>query len=148
MIEIRAFEDDDLARLNPQMVQAAEYAALPSWEEIGAMVRAAGPAWTAEWRGRVVGCAGIAVQMGGRGECWCFIGRDMPRAAWVVIHRAVRSRLGQAPALGVHRLEATAAVGFPPARRWLEMLGFECEGVARAYAPDRSDCFRYARVLA
>jgi hypothetical protein len=50
--------------------------------------------------------------------------------------------------LGVHRVEASTAVGWLPGRRWLEMLGFECEGVMRAYGPDRRDFFRFARVLA
>ncbi|CAB4127177.1 hypothetical protein UFOVP78_59, partial [uncultured Caudovirales phage] len=29
---------------------------------------------------------------------------------------------------------------------WLRMLGFECEGMARGFAPNGADCSSWARV--
>ena len=59
-------------------------------------------------------------------------------------------RLGQSqPALTkcVRRLEADTALGFGSGSRWLRMLGFEDEGVSRAFGPDGADFRRFARVL-
>jgi RimJ/RimL family protein N-acetyltransferase len=148
MIDLRAFEPNDLAALKLQPQQEMEMGALPGWRELGEMCHGAGPAWTGLIDGRPVGCAGFAVHFGGRAECWCFLSDDIPRRAWVSLHRAVASRVRQLQVLGVHRVEASTAVGWLPGRRWLEMLGFECEGVMRAYGPDRRDFFRFARVLA
>lgn len=148
MIEFRAFEPDDLMALNLQPQQAMEMGALPGWRELGHLCHGAGPGWSGVIDGRVVGSAGFAVHFGGRAEAWCFLSDGIPMRAWVALHRAVASRVAQLSALGVHRVEASAAVGWLPGRRWLELLGFECEGVMRAYGPDRRDFFRFARVLA
>ena len=137
MIEFRAFEPSDLAALNLQPQQAMEMGALPGWRELGDMLHGAGPAWT----GRI---GGAAI---GRAEAWCFLSDGIPRRAWTALHRAVAARVPQLAALGVHRVEASTAVGWPPGRRWLELLGFDCEGVMRAYGPDRRDFLRFARVL-
>jgi hypothetical protein len=147
MIEVRAFEPGDLALLELQPQQQQEMGALPDWRSLGAMLHGAGPAWTALLGGRAIGCGGFCVHVGGRAEAWCFMADGIPRAAWVALHRAVLSRIPQLAALKVHRVEASTALGWPPGKRWLEMLGFENEGVLRAYGPDRRDFLRFARVL-
>jgi hypothetical protein len=147
MIEVRAFEPGDLALLELQPQQQMEMGALPDWRSLGAMLHGAGPAWTALLGGRAIGCGGFCVHVGGRAEAWCFMADGIPRAAWVALHRAVLARIPQLAALKVHRVEASTALGWPPGKRWLEMLGFESEGVLRAYGPDRRDFLRFARVL-
>ena len=125
----------------------------PAWDQPGVDLRdmavqaaAAGPAWTGRWDGRVIGCAGFALLWPGRAQAWCLLDIEVPRRAWLGIHRAVRERLAQAPSLGVWRIEADAAFGFTEASRWLDMLGFEREGIARRFGPDGSDFIRFARV--
>lgn len=44
------------------------------------------------------------------------------------------------------RHQATVKVGFKRAERFLEGLGFQKEGVMRAFNPDGSDCSLYARI--
>ena len=147
MIEVRAFEAADLVALELQPQQEMEMGALPGWRALGDMMQGAGPAWTAVLGDRTIACAGFCVHTGGRADAWCFLADGIPRTAWVALHRAVAARIPQVAVLRVHRIEASTALGWPPGRRWLEMLGFECEGPLRAYGPDRRDFLRFARVL-
>jgi RimJ/RimL family protein N-acetyltransferase len=85
----------------------------------------------------------------GRAEAWAFIAGDVPRRAWPALHRAVMRTLDSVAAeLGLRRIEASCAHGWPPGRRWLLLLGFEEEGLARCYAPDGRDFWRFARITA
>lgn len=146
MVEVTGFDPADVDALQPQAQQLAEMAAIADWR---AMVRAAathGPSWTGRLDGRVIGCAGVSLSWRGRAHAWCVIGEAIPPRAWIAIHRAVRARLDQLPALDVWRLEAEAAFGFRPGIRWLEMLGFEREGLARGFGPGGQDFVRFARV--
>lgn len=143
MVEVREFRDEDLDLFSPSMT---ELVAVNDWR---GMLRGAalfGPAWTMLLNGRVIGCAGLAMAWPGRAQAWCVLAPDIPKMAWLGIHRVVAARLAQTPALGLRRIEADALYGFPPAARWLEMLGFEREGLARAYGPGGEDFLRFARV--
>lgn len=149
MIDLAPFEPADLEAISLQVQQQAEMAALPDWRSLGEQVAVAGPAWTARAGGRVIACGGIGVHWKGRAEAWIFIASDMPRSMWVPLHRLVRRLTEQAiERLSLRRLEASCAYGWPPGRRWLEMLGFQEECVARAYGPDGRDFVRFARVIA
>lgn len=146
-VVIRGFEPLDLTVIKLQAQQAAEHEALPQWTQAGPAMHAAGPCWTAELQGEVIGCAGFLLHWRGRAGTWCVIGVDIPRHCWVALHQTVITRLRQLPALGVRRVEAESQVGFLPGARWLEMLGFEREGIARAYGPNGADFIRWARIL-
>lgn len=146
MITVRPFLPEDVDRIEPQHQQAIELATVGDWRHMTRYAAQVGPAWTGELDGRVIGCAGFAMRWQGRASAWFILGRDVPRVAWVGIHRAVRERIAQLPALGIWRLEAETAQGFVSGARWLEMLGFEHEGLARGYGPGGEDFRRYARV--
>jgi hypothetical protein len=45
------------------------------------------------------------------------------------------------------RIEATVDVGFTEGERWMTLLGFEYEGLMRAYRPDGQDMLMFARVV-
>lgn len=143
MVEISDFVDADLDGFTPTM---ADLEGVEDWR---AMLRGAvlfGPAWTARIDGRIIGCAGLATLWRGRAQAWCALDRDVPKRAWLGIHRAVVDRLTRAQADGLRRIEGETLLGFQPGRRWLAMLGFEEEGLARAYGPRGEDFLRFARV--
>lgn len=146
MVEVRPFHPDDIDALALQDHQLGEMARLGDWRATAREAGAAGPAWTGLHQGRVIGAAGIVLPWPGRAVTWCLLGAAIPPLAWTGIHRAVRSRLAQLPALGVRRVEAETAAGWPPGERWMVMLGFEPEGVARAYGPDGRDFIRWSRI--
>jgi len=101
-----------------------------------------GPCASAEVDGRIIACAGVALEPYGSGTLWSFISRDAGKH-FIVLDRAVR-RMLSIP--NVRRIDATTEAGFSQGCRWLEMLGFEFEGVMRKYGPDGSDHVRYAKV--
>lgn len=148
MVEFIPFEPAHLARLQLQAAQEmlqplladpayGESLVVPglSWSGV-----AGGPLF-----GRVVGCAGILPQSPGRAVAWALIGA-VPRHEWVKITAKVRAVLAEAHGRGFWRIEAIVREGFVPGTRWVRTLGFEIEGLLRAYAPDRADCFLYAKV--
>lgn len=147
MVDLRAFAPDHADEIALQDAQVAEMAAAGEWR---AHVRRAGdygPAWSAFLGERLIGCGGFVAQWRGRATSWCLLGRDIPRPAWVALHRAVRQRIEQAPVLGWWRVEAHVAAGFGPGVRWVELLGMEREGLAAGYLPDGGDAWLYARVF-
>jgi hypothetical protein len=113
----------------------------------GAGLAVPGLAWTGVVAGQVAGCAGFLPQSPGRCIAWALIGRDVPRPAWLAITRQVLRGLAEVRRRGFWRVEAVVHVGFAPGCRWVEMLGFEIEGLMRAYDPARGDCLLYARVF-
>lgn len=147
MVEIRPFEPADIDGLRLQGQQLGEMAGLPHWQAMAREAASAGPAWTGRHDGRVIGCAGLAIPWRGRAMTWCLLGRDIPPRAWTGIHRAVRHRLAQLPAIGVRRVEAETALGWAPAERWMILLGFEPEAVAPCYGPDGRDFVRWRKLL-
>lgn len=149
MIDLAAFEPDDLREIELQPQQRAEMAAMGDWRALGAELVRAGPAWTARHGGRIIGCGGFGVLWRGRAEAWCFIADGVPKTLWPALHRLVVRALDRvADDMGLRRIEASCAYGWPAGRRWLELLGFGEAHLARAYAPDGRDFWKLARVRA
>lgn len=101
-----------------------------------------GPALTVMHGERVLGCGGMAVMPFGVGCLWAFLAGDSG-PHFVGIHRVVSRFLEAIP---MRRVETSVLAGFQPGCRWMDMLGFQFEGVMRAYGPDGADYLRYARV--
>jgi len=138
---VRAMQPLDLHRIR------IDQAALPGWRDQGATMLAAGPCWAAVQDGEVLALAGLVVHWPGRAGCWCLIGTHFPRRGWVWLHKQVVRRMGEAQQqLQLHRIEAESAYGWLPGARWLERLGFEREGLMRAYGHDGRDFIRWARI--
>lgn len=101
-----------------------------------------GLAWTMEIDQKVVGIAGLVPQWENRAMAWAMVSRHAGRH-FMQMHRAVQRFLNVSP---YRRIEATVDVGFPEGEKWLKMLGFEREGLMRAYRPDGADMILFARV--
>jgi RimJ/RimL family protein N-acetyltransferase len=148
MFEITPFQTSDAVHLDPQHQQAVEMGPFPDWRAQMECLRHAGPCWTGRLDGQVIGAAGLILHWHGRASVWCMLNQGIPRRVWPAIHAAVRARIALAQTdLHLHRIEAEAAWGFLPGLRWLRLLGFEQEGLARAYGPDRRDFVRFAKVM-
>lgn len=106
---------------------------------------AAGLPITARYRGRVIGFGGLQLIWPGRAVAWCFLGADIPKAAWVPLTRAVRQVLAL---FDVRRVEIDVRADFWPAHRWAFRLGFKCEGAMEAYWMDGATYLRFARITA
>lgn len=139
-MQIERFQPDHLRRLLLQPSQAflGESMSDPAYGEMLAQ----STSFSAIDGDQVVGCAGIIPMWEGRSVAWALLSADIgPRM--VKIHRAAVRLLAFQTC---RRIEATCDVRFEPARRWLEMLGFQLEGRLRAYTPTGDDHDLYARV--
>ncbi len=105
-----------------------------------------GLAWSGVVGGTIVGAAGVLSLWPGRAQAWAWLAAIPPRH-WTAIVRRMRAVLDTAGAQGFHRIEATVLRDFGPGCRLVRLLGFETEGLMRAYAPDGRDAFLYARVM-
>jgi hypothetical protein len=148
MLRFVPFEPDHLLQMRLQPAQRALDGVIvkPAY---AAMLRDHGVALTAldeDANGvRVAACAGVLFQWQGRAIAWTLVG-DGRRDEWLAIVRRMSETIAAVHRTGTHRIEATADAGFAAGNRMLRMLGFQCEGVMRAYSPDRRDHNLYAKI--
>ncbi|MEZ5665875.1 MAG: hypothetical protein R3F55_00235 [Alphaproteobacteria bacterium] len=125
-------------RLQPAQAVLAPLVAEPGY---GAMLAEAGPAFAGLCGDRVVGCAGVVRLTAQRGHAWALLACDAGHSL-TAIHRAVVGFLAHQR---MRRIETAVDAEFAAGHRWARMLGFECEGLMRAYGPDGRDAHLYAR---
>jgi hypothetical protein len=115
-------------------------AAIAAGAELMATTAQGGPAVSAVVDDEIIGCGGIVVQSATIGFLWGAISQDAG-PHFIHLHRAAR-RLLEGTRLA--RIEAVTEIDFPEGRRWLELLGFECECPMSEDGPNGEDHYRYA----
>lgn len=110
--------------------------------EYAEQLRKAGPCFTALDGDEVLACSGVVRVWPGRDMAWALISAHAGKR-FVKIYRAIKRFLELHP---TRRVEATVDVDFEEGHRLMKMLGFEYEGLVRAYMPDGRDMCLYARV--
>lgn len=60
--------------------------------------------------------------------------------------RSVRETLATLERHGVHRMECVTLAGYGEMQRWLRLLGFEQEGVCRAFGRNGEDFLQFSRI--
>lgn len=103
-------------------------------QEMGWLYRHRGPAYTATYDGRVIGCAGIVVNWIGFGVAWLVMTPEGRREHPLVAARLLRRLLPEA-ARGLRRLEADVLEGWQEGERLMAWLRFEKEGRMPHYGP-------------
>jgi len=93
--------------------------------------------------GKVLICAGFEERWEGCAQAWALLSCDAGRNM-VGIVRALRGYIDHVAPW--RRIESAVDVGFMPGERLLELLGFEYEGLARAYRPDGGNCTIWAKI--
>lgn len=109
-------------------------------------LKSTGLAWTGMDGDRVVGCAGFFQMWPGRVQAWALFGR-MNKAHWPQTVRFIRAQMEELRIRGIRRIEATVPANFGAGCRLAFMLDFKVEGCMKAYAPDGTDHFLYAKVF-
>lgn len=133
------FQIEHLRSLSLQDLQARTLSCLTM--DYLHVLKASGPALSAEIDGRFIACAGIAEQFGGSGTMWAVLAKDAG-PYFVRLHKCAERFLSLSR---LRRIEATSEVTFLQGCRWLELLGFKSEGIMRSYGPQGEDHVRYAR---
>lgn len=131
------FQVEHLSQINLQEQQRRAFASLtPDWLQVLAQ---SAPAVSAVVDEQIIGSAGIVVQSTDAGFLWGAISQDAG-PYFIQLHRAA-CRLLATPKL--QRIEAVTEIDFEAGRRWLELLGFECEGRFSKDGANGEDHFRY-----
>jgi hypothetical protein len=142
MLQAVKFQPEHLTSLALQEGQAymQSYLSEPGYANF---LLSAGPALTVMAAGKVIAIAGIAEVWAGRGAAWLLMADGAGRRHMVALHRAVRAYLD---GCGVRRVECYVDRDFLAGHRWARMLGFEREGLMRAFGAHGGDMVMYARV--
>lgn len=135
------FKPEHLHTLNIQASQAL-FGPLLHDKEYGEMLLNAGPAFSGIVDNETIISAGIIHQWHNRAVAWALVSEKAGKN-FVSIHKATNKFL---KLCDVKRIETFVDDGFTQGYRWMKMLGFEYEGLMRAYSPEGRDCLLYARV--
>lgn len=103
-------------------------------------------AYTAIAGSEIIACAGVVEVWSGVGEAWMLVS-DLVEKYPVFFHRTVKDILNAIyKKYQFQRIQATVRADFEKGHRWIETLGFKCEGLMKRYGIDQADHYRYARI--
>jgi hypothetical protein len=142
MVEIVPFRPEHLAAIRLQGVQASAQPMMTVEHGRQLIEQPGSLARTLLVDGVPMACAGLIELWRGRAYAWAYLSEGWERFARAV-HRACLDNL---QACRWRRVEMAVDVRYPQGKRWAWHLGFEFEGVARAFTPDGRDCEIWARV--
>lgn len=103
----------------------------------------ASDAYTLLHDGRVIACAGVMELWQGRGMAWALLADNIGQAM-IAVHRIVYRFLWKE--CTIRRVEAYVDQGFAAGHRWVHDLGFQREGMMRAFAQHGGDMVMWARI--
>lgn len=111
-------------------------------DDYGVSLKKAGPCFTITEGEDVVMCSGMVNMWENRAQAWALISQGAG-AHFVRIFRAMKSYLDLQD---TRRIEAVVDANFEQGHRMMRMLGFQHEGLMRAYLPDGRDACLYGRI--
>lgn len=140
MYRLAAFHPDHFFAMQAQQAQQVEAEALAS---LGSLEFAASQkSFTGFYGDDPIVCAGLVDQWSNYAAAWALLSDRAGRhLLWVT--RQIRLFLDSSP---IRRVDTPVRCDFPQAERWCRMLGFQSEGIMKAYFPDGCDAIRFARV--
>ena len=107
---------------------------------------ASGTAFSGFLDGRFLGCGGYAMPWPGVAEVWAWMlpeARERPLLTHGIVKRTLKHLERDK---GIYRISCEVRAGNTRAVRWVEALGFKCEGIMYKRGPDGSDFYLYAKV--
>lgn len=140
------FDPGHLAAIEPGPFEALVLEGLPA-DLLTRECPVPGPALTVlDAQGAPLGAFGLVPMWTGVAQAWVFAS-DSLRACPVVLHRTVARALGAGERLlRLHRVQISVHENFLTSRRWVERLGFACEGAMPGFGPNGDTYYRYARL--
>jgi hypothetical protein len=136
---VRPFAPDDYVTVHEAIRVGGGPALVNDPIEMGLLYRHKGPAYTATFDGRVLGCAGVVVNWIGFGVAWLVMTPEGREDHPLVAARLLR-RLLPETTRGLRRLEADVLEGWEAGERLMRWLGFEKESRMPQYGP-RGEAF-------
>lgn len=136
------FKPEHLTLIDMQEQQITARDILRDQPGLAGMLRSSGDAYTVLVDGQPIICAGLLNVGDGRAHAWALFAQHSGRY-FVKLIRYIGRYLDT---VSFRRIEATVDVRFFAAIRLANILGFEREGVMKAYGRDGGDHYLYARV--
>ena len=96
--------------------------------------------------GHLLGSGGIFPVWDGLGEAWVIPSRLVQKHKKMFVKLIRENMARMTDEFQFRRLQATARADAPKSRRFLEFLGFEREGLLKAYGPDGADHVLFAKI--
>jgi hypothetical protein len=127
-------------RLQPWQREMCEYFDRPGYAD---MLINDGEAYTMLADGVPIACAGVQEAWSNRGIAWALITVDAGKHM-CALTRAVKTYLDDFAKW--KRVEAYVDTRFPQGLRWIDILGFNIEGVMSNFTPDGADNFLCAKI--
>jgi len=117
------------------------------WRSLSNELIKADTSFTAIVDDKPIACGGIYPIWTGVGEAW-FLGSYHLHDHSISIARLVRNNIEiLMKRHNLHRAQATIHSNFNEAYRFATWLGFDSEGVMKAFSTDKQDYFRFAKVI-
>ena len=134
-------EDLDYVRQNPFEGAIKNYPYLEAPSE---------NCWTAIFEDKIVGVGGLRILWEGVGEVWLILTANCRKDGLygIIALNAIRDKMEELIAENnLWRVQATTRTDFPQAIKMMQAFGFERECLSKMYFPDKSDAFRYFRII-
>ena len=132
-IDYRIFDKDSISRW-PDILKYINQ--LPSF----------GPCYTGLINDEIIGAGGLIILWPGVAEAWLLTG-NLTNKFSLSFHKTITKGLRLLiDSMGLHRVQAVVYQYNDIAIKWIERLGFVCEGLMEGYGPDQSNFWRYALI--
>lgn len=103
-------------------------------------------AFTGVLNGKIIASGGIYPMWNGVGEAW-FVGSNSILNHPILITKTIKKYLKDLMNLNnFHRVQAFVRKDWNEAKRWIEVVGMQQEGIVRSFSPDGRDHILYARI--
>lgn len=106
--------------------------------------------FTAIFQGAIVGVGGLVIHWEGVTEVWLTLTADCKKDGFfgVTALFAIQDKMNELlEANNIWRAQATVRTDFPQAVKMIESFGFKRESLMECYCPDKSDAYRYVRII-
>jgi len=148
MLEVKPFHQNDITNIKVRKEQVEVLENLDNLRNYAIIIERVGNAVTVSKSGEVVFIGGVSPLHNHVGEGFFIFSENFPS---VFKQHAKEIIKGMRDYIALHmfkfrRIQTHVRTDFPEARRFIEVLGFQCEGVMRNYTPDNKDAYLYSRV--
>ena len=144
MMHVIPYEPDHALRIKIRAEYDGEKREHREWKRWSIDNQIQGPAWSIMNGEEIVACCGVRILWEGVGEAWLVFSGGVEGhtiEATKIIRRYLRRIIEDQK---LRRVQAFTSVNAPKSARYLEVLGFEKEGVLRKLGRDGSDHYCYA----
>lgn len=140
------FKMEHITQMNMRDLDKRMLEMAGNWEEKLLNTMALGRTMTGMKDDIILGCGGILPLWEGVAEGWLLTADEIEQYP-LAFHKLVRQFISEAEeALNLHRIQIFVWSEFETSIEWVKRLGFESEGLMKAFSADRQDFYRMAKV--